>query len=77
MSGSIRPRGRNSWELRVYAGTDPQTGQRRQVTRTVQGSRTQAQRELRSLVALANVAPTVGARTTLAEPLRDDSPPAG
>jgi hypothetical protein len=67
MSGSIRARGRNSWELRVYAGTHPETGQRRQVTRTVRGSRTEAQRELRSLVALANVAPTVGARTTLGE----------
>jgi integrase len=67
MSGSIRPRGRNSWELRVYAGTDPETGQWRQVTRTVRGSRTQAHRELRSLVALANIAPTVGARTTLGE----------
>jgi hypothetical protein len=55
MSGSIRPRCRNSWELRVYAGTDPETGQRRQVTPSGGGSRTQAQRELRRL-ALANVA---------------------
>ena len=38
MAGSIRQRGRNSWQIRVYAGTDPETGQRRQLTRTVQGS---------------------------------------
>jgi integrase len=67
MAGSIRPRGRNSWQIRVYAGTDPETGQRRQLTRTVQGSRTQAQRELRALAAFANVGPSVGARTTLGE----------
>lgn len=67
MSGSIRQRGRNSWEIRVYSGTDPETGQRRQLSRTVRGSRTQAQRELRSLAAFANVGPSVGARTTLGE----------
>ncbi len=67
MSGSIRQRGRKTWELRVYSGTDPGTGRRRQLTRTVRGSRTQAQRELRALVAFANVGPSVGARTTLGE----------
>lgn len=67
MSGSIRQRGRNSWEIRVYSGTDPETGQRRQLSRTVRGSRTQAQRELRALAAFANVGPSVGARTTLGE----------
>src|SRR5919106_333474 len=67
MRGSIRKRGTNSWEIRIYAGTDPDTGRRRQLSRTVRGSRTQAQRELRALVAFANVAPTVGARATLAD----------
>lgn len=67
MSGSIRQRGSNSWEIRVYSGTDPETGQRRQLSRTVRGSRTQAQRELRALAAFANVGPSVGARTTLGE----------
>lgn len=67
MRGSIRKRGRNSWEIRVYAGTDPDTGRRRQLSRTVQGSRTQAQRELRALTAFANVAPTIGAKATLGE----------
>jgi integrase len=67
MVGSIRQRGRNSWQIRVYAGTDPETGRRRQLTRTVRGSKTQAQRELRDLAALANIGPRVGARTTLGE----------
>ena len=67
MSGSIRQRGQNSWEIRVYSGTDPETGQRRQLSRTVRGSRTQAQRELRSLAAFANVGPSFGARRTLGE----------
>jgi integrase len=67
MTGSLRPRGANSWELRVYQGTDPNTGRQRYATRTIRGSRTKAQRELADLVAVANVAPAVGARTTLAE----------
>ena len=67
MVGSIRQRGRNSWQIRVYVGTDPATGQRRQLTRTVLGGRTQAQRELRSLAVFANVGPSVGARTALGE----------
>jgi hypothetical protein len=67
MTGSLRQRGANSWELRVYQGADPATGRRRYATRTVRGSRTRAQRELADLAALANVAPAVGARTTVAE----------
>ncbi|MEA2506801.1 MAG: hypothetical protein QOH48_1419 [Actinomycetota bacterium] len=67
MNGSIRQRGLNSWQIRVYAGTDPETGQRRQLSRTVRGSRTLAQRELRTLAAFANLGPAVGARTTLGD----------
>ncbi|MEA2433903.1 MAG: hypothetical protein QOG54_1360 [Actinomycetota bacterium] len=67
MKGSIRQRGRNSWEVRVYAGTDPATGRRNQVSRTVRGTRGQAERELRDLVAHANVGPKVGGRTNLGE----------
>jgi hypothetical protein len=67
VTGSIRQRGANSWELRVYRGTDPTTGRRRWATRTVRGSRTEAQRELADLARVANVAPVVGARTTMAE----------
>ena len=57
----------NSRELRVYRGTDPTTGRRRWATRTVRGSRTEAQRELVDLARVANVAPVVGARTTMTE----------
>jgi hypothetical protein len=44
MTGSLRPRGANSWELRVYQGTDPTTGRQRYATRTIRGSRTEAVR---------------------------------
>lgn len=67
VTGSIRQRGVNSWELRVYQGTDPTTGRRRWATRTVRGSRTEAQQELVGLARVANVAPVVGARTTMTE----------
>ncbi len=67
MKGSIRQRGGSSFELRVYCGTDPDTGKRRWMTRTVRGTRADAQRELKVLAAHANVAPAVGAQTTVAE----------
>jgi integrase len=46
MNGSLRQRGANSWELRVYDGTHPATGKMRYATRTVRGSRREAQAEL-------------------------------
>ena len=48
MPGSLRKRG-NSWELRAYAGTDPETGKRHWVSATVKGSRRAAQQELAEL----------------------------
>ena len=65
--GSIRQRGRESFELRVYAGTDPDTKRRRWVTRTVHGSRADALRELKALATHANLAPAVGARMTVGD----------
>jgi len=41
----MRKRG-DSWELHVYAGTDPETGNRRWVSATTKGTRRAAQREL-------------------------------
>ena len=67
MSGSIRERGINCWEMRVFLGTDPLSGRKRYATRTVRGSRTEAQRELLIFAAVANVAPIVGARSTVAD----------
>lgn len=49
MRGSIRQRGQNSWQLRVYAGVDPATGRERTATRTVRGGIRTARRELRLL----------------------------
>jgi hypothetical protein len=64
--GSIRQRGSGSFELRVYAGTDPVSGKRRWLTRTVRGNRSDAMRELKALAAHANIAPAVGAHTAMA-----------
>ena len=63
---SIRQRGSGSFELRVYGGTDPVSGKRRWLTRTVRGDRSAALRELKALTAHANIAPAVGAHTTVA-----------
>ena len=65
--GSIRQRGSSSYELRVYAGTDPSTGKRRWLTRTTRGDRADALYELKALAAHANLEPAVGARTTMTE----------
>jgi hypothetical protein len=46
--GSIRQRGSNSYELRVYGGTDPISGRRRWLTRTVHGKRSDALRDLKA-----------------------------
>ena len=46
MGGSIRQRSPGSWELRVFQGTDPVTGQKRWASRTIRGSRREAQAEL-------------------------------
>ena len=50
MRGHIRERGKGSWELRVYLGRDPLTRRERYKTRTVKGSRRDADRALRRLL---------------------------
>lgn len=50
----MRLRGKDSWELRVYQGTDPGTRRQRWLTRTVHGSRRLARRQLEDLVAEAD-----------------------
>ena len=47
MPGSLRKRG-NSWELRVYAGTDPETGKQHWVSATVKGSDAPPSKSLQS-----------------------------
>ena len=49
MKGFMRQRG-DSWELRVYLGTDPVTGKQRYASRTVRGGKRAAQRMLAELV---------------------------
>src|SRR5437870_5000882 len=49
MSGSIERRGQDSWSVRFDAGRDPVTGKRRQVRRTVKGSKRDAQTLLTQL----------------------------
>jgi integrase len=62
----MRQRGNDSWELRVFLGTDPETHTRRYATRTVRGSKRAAQVALVELVADASHAPLAGARSTVA-----------
>jgi integrase len=49
MAGSLRKRGRDSWQLRIYRGADPETGRQRWLTTTVHGSRRFAERQLAAL----------------------------
>ncbi|MGB5760509.1 MAG: hypothetical protein WBM50_26575 [Acidimicrobiales bacterium] len=47
----MRQRSSGSWELRVYAGVDPETRRRRYRPKTVRGTKAEAERELAALVA--------------------------
>jgi len=47
----MRQRGKESWELRVHAGRDLETGRKQYVSRTVHGTKREASRELARLVA--------------------------
>ncbi len=51
MPGSIRQRGENSWNLRVYAGRDPVTGRKVSIERTVRGNKREASKALAAMVA--------------------------
>jgi integrase len=50
MSGSMRQRGEESWQLRVHAGRDPITNRKRYVARTFHGTKRQASKALAALV---------------------------
>jgi hypothetical protein len=49
----MRLRGRDSWQLRVYLGTDPATGRPRWLSKTVHGTHRFARQQLEDLVAEA------------------------
>jgi len=48
--GSMRERSKGRWQLRVFEGADPITGQKRYRTTNVQGTKREAQRALAALV---------------------------
>jgi hypothetical protein len=49
-SGHVTKRG-NAWRIVVDAGTDPITGKRRQITRTVRGTKREAEAVRNALLA--------------------------
>lgn len=69
MRGSKRQVRPNVWELRVYAGTDPVTGKRRQVSRRHTGSARSADRALAQLVVEITDARTPATDATLSRVL--------
>ena len=71
MKGYIRRRGQ-SWELFVELPPDPATGKRRRRTRTVNGTKKEAQRLITELMQQVNTGAVVNAsrNTTLGEFLR-------
>jgi hypothetical protein len=46
----MRQRSKDTWELRLYVGVDPETGRERWGVRSVHGSKRAAQRALAELV---------------------------
>jgi integrase len=61
MPGSIRQRGENSWNLRVYAGRDAATGRKLSIERTVHGNKREASKVLAGMVAEADRRPVASA----------------
>jgi integrase len=49
MTGSMRQRGEDSWQLRVHVGRDPLTGRKRYVERTFRGGKREAAKALAAL----------------------------
>src|SRR5450759_4857387 len=66
MSGTMRERPANSkrWELRAYAGRDPETGNPRQVSRIFRGGKRDARKALDKLVGEVDAGQHVGTTAT-------------
>lgn len=64
MRGSQRERSPGVWELRVETGRDPVTGRRRSLSKTVRGSKRDAESVLNILVAQAEQGTHVGSEAT-------------
>jgi integrase len=72
MPGSMRQRGENSWNLRVYAGRDAATGRKISVERTVRGNKREASKVLAAMVAEVDRRPVTSAgKGTVAELCRE------
>ena len=67
MAGSIRQRGKESWELRVFVGRDPDTDRKEYATRTFRGTRREAEKELARLVVAADEGKIVAKTGTVGE----------
>ncbi len=67
MRGGMRERSPGVWEVRAEAGRDPVTGRRRQISRTVRGTKRQAQKVLNGLVAELDQGNHVGSDATFAD----------
>ena len=64
MSGSLRQKTKRVWEVRFDGGRDPLTGRRRQISRSVRGSKRDAQQVMNALVAEADAGGFIGTSTT-------------
>ena len=67
MSGTLREKYPGIWQVRFESGRDPVTGQRRQLSRNVRGTKRQAQQVLNALVAEAESGKAVGTSGTFEE----------
>jgi integrase len=67
MSGSIRSREPGVWEARISAGRDPVTGKQRQISRTIRGSKRNAQKVLNEMAVEADRGRFTGTSTTFAQ----------
>ena len=63
MRGSLREKRAGYWEVRIDAGVDRLTGKRAQVSRSVEGTRRDAERVLNALISKHETA-SVGGSTT-------------
>jgi hypothetical protein len=72
MAGSMRQRGKDSWQLRVHLGRDPITGRKRSVERTFRGTKREADKALSALVKDAErMSPHSNARATVETVMRE------
>ena len=67
MRGGLRERSPGIWEVRFEAGRDPLTGRRRQVSRSVKGTKREAQQVLNALVADADAGRLSGSNASFTQ----------